>query len=455
MTTQASERTRELEPTPASASAARRLVREALDDCGHSSWLEAAELAISEIVTNGVLHAHTTLRVTVRCSADELRVEIRDGNPMLPSQRQYGEQATTGRGMALVAAVTSSHGVTELGAAGKAVWFTISTGDIPEPDPEDLLAAWGDDDDGPVGGATGGSPVRLLGLPPTLWLAAEQHQDGLLRELLLYRQGRDQSVDDLAVADRARAPVHQAVQRAIAEAKAQGNARSPLPANHPASLDHVPEIVDIGLEVVGDDAAMDFAVLQDVLDEAERLAADGQLLARPALPEVVAVRDWAAESVIAQLAGQVAAPWPGTSAERFAQLLDQEARDLDWDTSLVRDATRGAVAADDANRILAISRPLADALGWAPEDLVGRRVVAIVPPHFREAHVAGFTRHLTTGEAHALNVRLELPVLRADSTELECEFFIEAHRSNSGRAIYVAWVTPLASSEASASPTGG
>jgi PAS domain S-box-containing protein len=81
-------------------------------------------------------------------------------------------------------------------------------------------------------------------------------------------------------------------------------------------------------------------------------------------------------------------------------------------------------------------------LGWVPEDLIGRRIVAIVPPQYREAHVAGFTRHLTTGQAHALNVPLDLPVLRADGTEVTCGFFIEAHRSARGRNVYVAWVTP-------------
>jgi PAS domain S-box-containing protein len=250
-------------------------------------------------------------------------------------------------------------------------------------------------------------------------------------------------VDDLVGADCARSAMQAAFERALAEARAEGEVRNPLPDNHPATLDLVPDRLDLELEALGHDPAVDFAVLQDVLDEAERLAAQGLLLARPGLPEVVALRDWAAESIIAQLTGQPPAPWPGAAAERFAQQLDQQARQVDWDASPVRDADRGAVAADEGNRILAISRPLADALGWDPEELIGRRVVAIVPPRFREAHVAGFTRHLTTGEAHALDVRLELPVLRADATEVDCEFFIQAHRSPSGRAVYIAWVTPL------------
>lgn len=438
--TAVAERTVELEPTPRSAALARQLVRQALVACGREQWRDAAELAVSEIVTNGVLHAHTTLVLSVRCSAEELRVHVRDDNPVLPAQRRYGGHATTGRGMTLVAGVTSSHGVTPLPSGGKSVWFTIS-GDN-DRDPEDLLAQWEDEADAAAPSPTARS-ITLLDLPPTLWLAAAQHHDALLRELALFRNGQGEPVDDLAAADRARAAVNAALDRALVEARALGTVRNPLPASHPARLDDAPERLDLEIEVSGADPVTDFAVLQDVLDEAERLAAADQLLARPGLPEVVAVRDWSAEQAIAQLAGQPPSPWPGTAAERFAQELDERARQLDWDASPVRDAERGAVAADEANRILAISRPLADVLGWDPEDLVGRRIVAIVPPQFREAHVAGFTRHLTTGQAHALNVRLELPVLRADATEIACEFFIEAHRSASGRPIYIAWVTPL------------
>ena len=62
----ATEWTEELEPTSASAGIARRLLRRVLEECGRPQWLDAAELAVSEIVTNGVLHAHTALTLTVR-----------------------------------------------------------------------------------------------------------------------------------------------------------------------------------------------------------------------------------------------------------------------------------------------------------------------------------------------------------------------------------------------------
>ncbi len=67
-----------------------------------------------------------------------------------------------------------------------------------------------------------------------------------------------------------------------------------------------------------------------------------------------------------------------------------------------------------------------------------------MPHRYREAHVAGFTRHLTTGEAHALGIPLDLPVLHADGHEIVCTFLIERVNAARGRSVYVAWLTPLA-----------
>lgn len=419
---------------PLSARHARRLVGEALVEAGREEWRDAAELAVSEVVTNVVLHAHTELEVTVLVSAEELRVEVADHNPSLPTLRGYGQQATTGRGMSLVAAVTGAHGVTPT-SGGKVVWFTVGGA---EPDPADPLAGWDDD---VVPAEQAGRPVVLRGMPLTLWLAARQHHDALLRELALQRAGTGSAATELAAADEARRIVSGAVEAAVA-ARAQA---APSGAPSPGRGSAVDALGSADLVLAVPDAVgPSFAVLQDVLDEGESLAAQEQLLVRPALPEVVAVRDWACEQVIAQLAGGPPAPWPGTDAERFASDVRETDPDaVDWDQGLVTDSDRGAVAADDANRIVAVSRPLAEATGWAPEELVGRRVVVLVPHRFREAHVAAFTRHLTTGEAHILGRDLVLPVLHRDGSERDCRFLIEVTRTGAGRAVYVAWISPL------------
>jgi len=124
------------------------------------------------------------------------------------------------------------------------------------------------------------------------------------------------------------------------------------------------------------------------------------------------------------------------------------------DVGIVRSAARPVVAADDSNRIIAVSPALADLLGWVVDDLVGRRVVTLIPPRLREGHVAGFSRHLSTGEARLLGIPLQLPVLRADGTEIRCAVLIEQAAAEQGRRLYLAWFEIAAPVE-DTTPTDG
>jgi len=433
-------------PEPVSNRDARRFLRRFLDSSGLDGDIaDSAELALSELVTNAVLHAHTEFEVALHLVDDVLRVEVTDRNPQLPVQRRYAEQATTGRGMDLVAAYTRDCGV-DASPDRKTVWFVV---DRPSPsdeqDEQALLDAWVVDLDDTADAAVGGGVV-LLSLPPTLWLAAREHHDAVLRELALYVAAHPENApapDRIALADRARAWIStQLVAELDRLAASAAIAHRVLPEGHPSPLPDTPASLDLEVSVP-DDATEAFAALQDVLDVAETLAARGLLLARPGLPEIVAVRDWACEQAISQSSGVLPSPWPGTEQERFTLSHDRhEPAPPEWDTRLVSDSDRGAVAADDANRIIAVSRPFADALGWDVDDLVGRRVVVLIPPELREAHVAGFTRHLTTGETHAVGVPLRLPVLRADGTRVDCDFLIQQMPATTGRAVYVAWIDP-------------
>jgi PAS domain S-box-containing protein len=435
-----------LPPDLGSARHARELLREVLSSADRLDCLDAAELACTELVTNAVLHAHTDVEVTIEI-ADAVRVAVRDFNPTPPLQRHYDVQATTGRGLALVAAVSDGYGVEHLGAEGKSIWFTVGT---PRPDrsEQEVLAAWDaiDWDTGPrpddAVATAGATAIRLVGLPPTLWLAALQHEDALLRELAFYRSRHPVAVD-IAAADRVRAVLSGAVIAVVEAAQRGGEAVSPLPQGHPSPLPPVPAPFDV--VIAGDqDIGKDAAALQDALDVAEDLAARGRLLARPGLPEIIAVRDWACEQIQAQLAGVEPAPWMGTDDTHFLTEVDvRAARQLDAFTASVTRSERCIVAADDGNRIVAVSEPLARTLGWRVDDLVGRRIVALIPPHLREAHGAGFTRHLTTGEAHVLGLPLVLPVLRHDGTEVSCTFLIDQLQPVPGRFLYVASIDPV------------
>lgn len=431
----------ELPPTPASAAAARRLVREVLAARAHEPLFDAAELAVSEAVTNAVLHAHTDLNLWLGLYDDQLCAEVRDFNPVLPVQRDYDVRSTTGRGMGLISTISAACGVHSLGDAGKVVWFCIAE-NRDELSADDVLAAWDIED--LEGLREAGSAATLRSMPMTLWLSAREHHDAIIRELVLYLAAHPDVSMDVASADAARAIISTAVVAALEEAQAAGRTERPLPEGHPSPLPWVPREVDLVVALPAD-AAEIFATLQDVLDTGERLAVEGELLIRPGLPEIIAVRDWVCEQIISQAAAIAASPWPGTDQERFER--DVHERPVptrpEWDSTVVENATTGVIAADDANRIIAISRSLAEELGWNAEDLVGRRVVTVVPPALREAHVAGFSRHLSTGEAHVLGVPVDLPVLRRDGTEVLCRFLVERVEAKLGRAVYLAWIDPL------------
>jgi PAS domain S-box-containing protein len=288
--------------------------------------------------------------------------------------------------------------------------------------------------------------VELRSMPATLWLAAREHHDALLRELVLLQAwpgGAAAGIGDLAAADAARMTIGAALDAAVQQARDRGAATVPLPEYHPGALPAVPQALDLVVPVARDQAPS-FAELQDVLDHGERLAAEGRLLVRSGLPEIIAVRDWAAEQVIAQVAGSPPAPWPGADHERFTADVDPRAVPAGWDRAKVDDADVGLIAVSEDNRICAISAVLTELLGWSADELVGRRVVAIVPPRFREAHVAGFSRHLSTGEARALGVHLRLPVLTRAGQEVECEFLIESEPAPGGHVVYLAHITPVA-----------
>lgn len=284
------ERSCALDPATLSAREARRFVRSLLVDAGRQEWLDAAELAVSEIVTNVVLHAHTPFELTARLAEDHLRVEVRDGNPVLPRQRQYDGEAVTGRGLALVEQVTDAYGVLSMGAQGKVVWFCIGS----PAEPSGGGGTWTVD--------RAGGPevvaVRLPGLPLELWRAARVHQDGLLRELALYRvEHRTDVTDaDLVHAHAARTLLGAAVDAQVA----RGDLRSE---DRPLRLD-VPVDVPAG-------SAAAFEALHRTLETAERLAGQGLLLIPPGRPDVVDVSSWVCSQVRDQLAGGSAAAWAG------------------------------------------------------------------------------------------------------------------------------------------------
>jgi anti-sigma regulatory factor (Ser/Thr protein kinase) len=120
------ERQISLAANPTSAGAARRFVRSLLQSIDREEWLDAAEVAISEIVTNACVHAGTSIELRAVAHDDHLTVEVRDYDATIPSRPVLDLDAPCGRGMALVSAVTVDRGVRILGDDGKIIWFCVA-----------------------------------------------------------------------------------------------------------------------------------------------------------------------------------------------------------------------------------------------------------------------------------------------------------------------------------------
>jgi anti-sigma regulatory factor (Ser/Thr protein kinase) len=103
--------------------AARHFVVEALRSAG-VPVTESVPVAVSELVTNSVLHAASTTRVVVAVDRDCVRVEVHDADATLPVPRRPGPDTVTGRGLLLVDALTDRWGAERTGD-GKVVWFEL------------------------------------------------------------------------------------------------------------------------------------------------------------------------------------------------------------------------------------------------------------------------------------------------------------------------------------------
>lgn len=420
-----------LAPSALSVRRARTMVRELLDRARRPEWTEAAQLAVGELVTNAVLHAHTPVEVDMVVTSSVLRVEVGDRSPIMPTAREWGREASTGRGLALVASLTSEYGVRPVPPSGKVVWFQIS---------DHAQREGGRPQAGPLrDGLPGqvGDPVLLCRFPPALWLAAREHHDALLRDFTLYRSTRPHETtvtnDEVVAADLARFTISAALDEVLRHGK-------PPPAR-----------LDLVIRVPAEHRSC-FAALQDVLDEAERLAAAGDLLVPPALPEVVGLRDWACEQVIHQGGGGEPTPWPADGAWKFPEHT-APLGSLEGETPTQE--LRGIVVADDANRIVAFTPDLAQVLGWSASALAGRRLVTLIPPRLREAHVVGFTRYLATGKSSLLGSRVEVPVLHADGRELRARLRLDRLHVLGGRSMFVAEIDLLGSGAGLGDPTPG
>ena len=126
--------TQELEPEMGAVADARRAVTSALRRWDLLSLAPDAELLVSELVTNALIHARTGIALTLAVADGTLEVGVADRSTDVVPPPRAGEDAGAaavadwrlegGRGLQLVELVSDEWGVAVM-PEGKQVWFRI------------------------------------------------------------------------------------------------------------------------------------------------------------------------------------------------------------------------------------------------------------------------------------------------------------------------------------------
>ncbi len=424
---------RRLPPVPASVPEARRLVCDLLRSVGREDLEDSAALLVSEIVTNALLHAGTPINVAARFEDRRLRVEVRDGSVHLPVPRRYASTAGTGRGLLMVEQLVDDWGVLRH-ADGKTVWFVVSDADHAGRGPGSFSGVDAGSGEASVAGDV--VDVELLSMPLLLHKAWQEHVEALLRELLLA------SLDEEDLEDFDSIALHAEATDALA-----------VLAEHVPVVDLGPDPDELMREMteprvssprvvvpVPRDSVRHFDTLERAVVAALELSTDGGTLTPPTQPEIQQFRTWLCQQVRRQASGLRPEPWSVDDATPAPPGPAPR-----WDLGVVSAAVTGRIAADESNRIIAVSAAAAELLGYDdPWDLVGLRLLAMIPERYHQAHVAGFTLMQLTGRSPLLGNAVKVPARRADGSEVLVTLLVRVERGEDGRPVFVAEIDPVA-----------
>jgi len=105
---------------------ARAFADETLRSWSCSGVSADAQLLVSELVGNAVLHGRSPADLRIILDDDHVRVEVHDGSaqPLRHREQHVAIDTTSGRGLLILDAVATSWGVERVDG-GKTVWFEL------------------------------------------------------------------------------------------------------------------------------------------------------------------------------------------------------------------------------------------------------------------------------------------------------------------------------------------
>jgi hypothetical protein len=280
-----------------------------LTEIGRDDLVEVAQLGVSELVTNALIHSRPPLSVRVLGTIDHPRIEVLDSSPVPPQRAPVVPDiadvddlnvTTFGRGLDLVAMMSNRWG-SDLGhdRASKSVWF--------EPTPElngeaqlegEIFTFDPDNVDGLEHVDPRRMPLRLLNLPARIFGDLRRYHFELRRELRLVAMTAPEDyplaarvTEVFMQADRERRSSTgiDALDRAIAEGVESVDLEYSVPLSAPATM----------------------VQIRDMLDEVYHAFSRENLLALRPPDLLVQLQHWYFTEFERQGAGEQPVPWPG------------------------------------------------------------------------------------------------------------------------------------------------
>ncbi len=291
-----------LASSPRAAADARRWVSDVCRRLERGDLVECAELGVSELVANAILHGIAPYKVRVRGTVSHPRIEVVDGstNPPVPPAPLVDDDLdlllTFGRGLAMVAQCAIAWGAT-IETDGKIVWF--------EPAPEmaeEASAEWVIDHHhqvGPEPTSDAAVEVTLVGMDVPLYAALDRQYHELRRELRLLSLSHQSDYplagDLTSMFANFERQFPESFHEQVRDAEAHGSRRA-----------------DVAFPMMRE-AGPIFVTMTEMFDVADAFCKAERLLSMPRTAPQRELHNWLLGEMVHQLDGASAQPWTGAS----------------------------------------------------------------------------------------------------------------------------------------------
>ncbi len=280
---------------------ARRWVVETCVDIGRDDLNECAELGVSELVTNALLHGAPPIQVRVRGTREHPRVEVRDGSttpPTLPSTAEPVDEddllLTFGRGLSIVARSADAWGA-EIEDDGKVVWFNPAASFVDGDGKEGTLTGL---QEGPRAALEGQELIDfyIRDVPLSSYVGFQRHYRELRREVRLLALAHE---SDYPLAKNL-SDLFGSLEQPLRDGMGAGQIEAALAAGRTSTDVHV---------VMDSDSAGSMGRFIELLDLADAFCREERLLSLARTPEQQHFQEWFLGEFVRQTDGEDPVPW--------------------------------------------------------------------------------------------------------------------------------------------------